>query len=180
MTERLSLSLEILDAKIALFQKTGMRLVKQFSWCNTLPSQAVSRALDSCMLLLDCANVTNVFHAKPMVLCYAQVLDAVKVYSERRSIWLLFGVWFEEKNRITWHYALQAEREISLALSLWLSHIKLILLHCWFWIQCLLSIFPSPYLHCQKSTVRLITTRVSQKPHSCTAFLQLPVGNILI
>ena len=50
MTEWLSLSLEILDAKIALFQKTGMRLVKQFSWRNTLPSQAVSRALDSCML----------------------------------------------------------------------------------------------------------------------------------
>ena len=61
-----------------------------------------------------------------------------------------------------------------------LSHIKLVLLHCWFWIQCLLSVFPSPYLHFQKSIVRLITTQVSQKPHSCTISLQFPVGNILI
>lgn len=115
-----------------------------------------------------------------MLLCYVQVLDAVKVYYERHRIWLLFGVWFEEKNRITSHYALEAEREISLASSLSLSYIKQTLLHCWFWNQCLLTIFPSHYLHFQKSIVTLRTTQVSQKPHICTTFLQLPVGNTLI
>ena len=124
--------------------------------------------------------MTNFFHDKPMLLCYVQVLDAVKVYYERHRIWLLFGVWFEEKNRITSHYALEAEREISLASSLSLSYIKQTLLHCWFWNQCLLTIFPSHYLHFQKSTVTLRTTQVSQKPHICTTFLQLPVGNTLI